>query len=78
MSGEQAFGLWTGYAAFCEETMGVTAEKVGAVVLEPVMGRIEDMKQRAERWGVEADEVLVEEMRKGLAETWRMVEERGV
>jgi hypothetical protein len=33
---ELAFSLWTGYAAFCEESMGVAAEKIGAVVLEPV------------------------------------------
>ena len=36
------------------------------------------MKQRAERLGVEADEALVEEMRKRLAEAWRMFEKRGV
>jgi hypothetical protein len=74
----QAFSLWSGYAAFCEESVGVAAEKLGAVVLAPVMDRIGDMKVRAERLKVEADAETVEEMREGLAETWHMVEERGV
>jgi hypothetical protein len=74
----QAFSIWTGYAAFCEETMGVAAEKIGAVILEPVMDRIADMKARAERLGVEANTDTVKEIREGLAESWRMVEARGV
>lgn len=73
----QAFSMWTGYAAFCEESMGVAAEKVGAVVLEPVMGRIENMKNRAARLGIEAEVGAVEEIREHLAQTWRMVENRG-
>ncbi len=73
-----AFTLWTGYAAFCEECAGVAAEKVAAVVLAPVMGQIEDMKGRAERLRVEADAETVEEIREGLAETWRVMEERGI
>ena len=74
----QAFSLWTGYAAFCEQSAGVGAEKVAAVVVEPAMGRIADMRTRAERLGVEADAQIVEEMRQTLGETWRVVEERGV
>ncbi len=74
----QAFSIWTGYAAFCDESMGVAAEKIRAVVLEPVMDRIEDMKARAERLGVEANAETVEEMRIGLAETWHMVAARGI
>ncbi len=73
----RAFSMWAGYAAFCEESMGVAAEKVGAVVLEPVMGRIENMKNRAARLDVEADPETVEEIREHLAETWRTVEGRG-
>jgi len=73
-----AFSAWTGYAAFCEESMGVNADKVAAVILEPARGRIEDMKLRAERLGVEADPEAVEEIREGLAEMWRVVKERGV
>jgi hypothetical protein len=72
---KEAFGIWTGYAAFCEESVGVSAEKLVAVVLAPVMGRIEDMKARAEPLGLEADAETVEEVRGGLTEAWRVVEE---
>ena len=74
----RAFSLWSGYAAFCEESAGVEAEKVAGVILEPAMGLIADMKARAERLGVEADAEKVEEVRQTLGETWRVVEERGV
>ncbi len=73
-----ALTLWEGFAAFCEESVGVPAEKVVAVVLEPVVDRIEDLKDRAERLELEPDAEMVEEMREGLAESWRTVEERGV
>jgi hypothetical protein len=73
-----ALSLWKGFCAFCEECVGVGAEKIVAVVLEPVAGRIEDLKVRAERLGLEADPETVQEVREGLAESWRVVEERGV
>ena len=73
-----ALSLWAGFCAFCEECVGVEAQKVAAVVLEPVTGRIEDLEARAERLGLEADTETVEEIREGLAESWRVVEERGV
>jgi hypothetical protein len=74
----QAFSIWSGYAAFCEESAGVSAEKVAAVILEPAMGRIADMRARAERLEVEADAEIVEMVRETLGESWRVVEERGV
>jgi hypothetical protein len=74
----EAFGIWTGYAAFCEQSTGVAAEKLASVVLAPVADRIGDMRLRAERLGVEADAELVEEIRVELGEAWRTVEKRGV
>jgi hypothetical protein len=74
---KEAFCIWTGYAAFCEEMAGVSAENLAAVVLAPVVGGIEDMRARAERLGVEPDVGLVEQMREGLAEAWRTVQARG-
>ena len=74
---KEAFGIWTGYAAFCEESVGVSAENLAAVVLAPVVGGIEDMRARAERLGVQPDAGLVEQMREGLAEAWRTVQARG-
>jgi hypothetical protein len=73
-----ALSLWEGFVAFCEECVGVPAESVVAVVLEPVADRIEDLKTRAERLELEAVSETVEEIREGLAESWRVVEERGV
>jgi hypothetical protein len=74
---KEAFSIWTGYAAFCEEVAGVGAEELAAVVLAPVLDGIGDMKSRAERLGVEPDADLVEQVREGLAEAWRTVEARG-
>jgi hypothetical protein len=74
----EALSLWEGFAAFCEESVGVPAENVVAVVLEPVADRIEDLKDRAERLALEAKPETVEEIREGLAESWRAVEKRGV
>jgi hypothetical protein len=74
---KEAFSIWSGYAAFCEESAGVSAEKLVAVVLAPVVGGIEDMKARAQRLGVEAEDGLVEQVREALAEAWRIVEARG-
>ena len=74
----QAYSIWTGYADFCEMSAGVSAEKLAAVVLGPLVERIDDMKARAERLGVEPDGDLIEQIREGLAESWRTVEARGV
>jgi hypothetical protein len=73
-----ALSLWAGFCAFCEECVGVGAEKIVAVVLEPVAGRIEALEARAERLGLEPDAETVQEVREGLRESWRVVEERGV
>jgi hypothetical protein len=56
----------------------VSAEKVAAVILEPAMGRIADMRARAQRLGVKEDAQIVEEVRQTLGESWRVVVERGV
>jgi hypothetical protein len=73
----EAFSIWSGYAAFCEKSAGVSAEKLAAVILAPLIERIEDVKVRAERLGVEAEEGLVEQVRESLAEAWQSVEARG-
>jgi hypothetical protein len=73
-----ALSLWEGFAAFCDESVGVPAEKVVAVVLEPVVDRIEDLKDRAVRLELEPNAETVEEIRERLGENWRVVEKRGV
>ena len=74
---KEAFGIWDGYAAFCQKSVGVGAEELVAVVVAPTLERIGDMKVRARRLGVEPEERLVEQVREGLAEAWRTVEARG-
>src|ERR671920_425561 len=37
----EAFSIWSGYAAFCGECAGVSAEKLAAVVLAPFVEQIE-------------------------------------
>ena len=74
---KEAFSIWCGYAAFCEESVGVSAEELATVVLEPALDLIRDMEARAERLGVEAEADLVEQVREGLAEAWRTVQARG-
>jgi hypothetical protein len=77
-----ALTLWSGIAAFCAESIGVAAEKVLAATLqegpgEEAVSRVEGLKDRAERLGLEPDEESLEEIRTSLAEAWRVVEERG-
>jgi hypothetical protein len=76
--GVRAFSLWAGYSAFCDECVGVAAEKVIAVVVDPAVERIENLKSLAEHLELEADTETVEEIRDGLRESWRVVEKRGV
>jgi hypothetical protein len=78
-----ALCLWSGFAVFCAESMGVAAEKILVATLqdgpgEEALGRVEGLKDRAERLSLEPDEERVEEIRESLAEAWRVVEERGV
>ena len=75
---KEAFSIWSGYATFCEKSAGVGAEELAVVVLAPAVGRIGDMRTRAERLGVEPDAQLVEQVREVLAEAWRIVAARGV
>jgi hypothetical protein len=78
-----ALTLWSGFAAFCAESIGVAAEKILVATLqegpgEEAVGRVEGLKERAERLGLEPDEESVEEISKSLAEAWCVVEKRGV
>jgi hypothetical protein len=72
-----ALTLWRGFGAFCEETVGVEAGALLKVVLEAGVERIEELEALAERLELEPDAETVEEIREGLAESWRVVEERG-
>jgi hypothetical protein len=74
----EAFSVWEGFSGFCEEHMGLEAEDVLKVVAEPGVERVETLRALAERLQIEADSEIVETIREGLAESWRVVCERGV
>jgi hypothetical protein len=61
-----AYSLWEGFSAFCGDVVGVVdAEKVAAVILEPVADRVGGIEARAARLGLEKDADAVEEIREG-------------
>ena len=78
----EALAVWEAFAAFCKEDMGITAEKMLKIVVEPMAGclceRVEKLKALAESGEVEADPEIYEAVREGLAESWRVACERGV
>jgi len=72
-----ALTLWRGFAAFCEESIGVEATTILKVVLEEGVERIEELEDLAGHLDLEPDAETVEEIREGLAESWRVVERAG-
>src|SRR5215211_4182279 len=79
----EALTLWSGFAAFCAESMGVAAEKIIAATLqegpgEEAVGRVEELKTLAGRLGLEPNAQSVEEIGEGLLEAWRVIEEKGI
>jgi hypothetical protein len=73
----EALSIWEGFSAFYREDMNLSPEKVLEVVVEPTLEHIEDMKARVERLGLEPDEEIATAIRKGLAESWSVIIERG-
>lgn len=76
LQAENALTVWRGFGAFSDETLGLNALKALRVVIEPGVSRIEALEDLAERLGIEPDAERVEEIRKGLAEAWQIVETR--
>ncbi len=72
-----ALTLWRGFEAFCERSIGLDAAAVLKVVLEPGVERIEELEDLAQRLGLEPEPETVEEIARGLAEGWRVVEQAG-
>jgi hypothetical protein len=72
-----ALTLWEGFAGFCEQEMGLEAEKVLKVVLEPGVERVENLKALADRLGLEPETEKAAELREGLAEAWSIAAKPG-
>jgi hypothetical protein len=75
---KHALTLWSGFAAFCEECMGVEATTILKVVLEAGVECVKELEDLAERLELEPEAETVEEIKEGLAEAWRIVEKWGV
>jgi hypothetical protein len=74
---EQALTLWRGFGTFCQEHLELEAKKIVRVVLEPGVGRIEELEELAERLELRADSERVAEIAEGLEEAWSIVERAG-
>jgi hypothetical protein len=72
-----ALTLWEGFAGFCEEHMGLEAEKVLKVVLEPGVERVKNLKALTDRLGLEPEMETAAEVREGLAEAWSIAAKAG-
>jgi hypothetical protein len=71
---EKALTLWRGFGTFCREHLELEAEKIVRVVLEPAVGRIEELEELAERLELRTDSERVAEIAEGLEEAWSIVE----
>ena len=60
-----------------EERIRLSPEKVLAVVAEPGLEHVENLKARAGRLGVEVVPGIADAIREGLAESWSVIVGRG-
>jgi hypothetical protein len=74
----EAITLWEGFAGFCTQHIGLEAEKVLKVVVEPGAERLENLKSLGERLELVPNLEKAEEIREGLAEAWGTIIEKGV
>jgi hypothetical protein len=70
----EALTLWRGFGAFSQEHLGLDAEKILRVVLEPAVGRVEELEALAERLEMEPDLERVRGIADNLAELWSIVD----
>ena len=72
----EALTAWSGFAGFCEQEMGLEAEKVLEALGRPLAERVRDLEELSARHEVEADVEGVEECLAIMTEAWRRVIER--
>ena len=73
---EEAMAVWKAYTRFCEDEMGLGAEKVLKATFEPALQNVRFVEELADRLGLEPEPATVEEYRAALAEGWRRVVDR--
>jgi len=72
----EAVAVWEAYTQFCEEEVGLGAEKVLRATFELALLNVRFLEELADRLGLEPEPATVEEYRAALAEGWRRIVDR--
>jgi hypothetical protein len=72
-----AFAVWEAFSGFCEEEMGLSAEKLLQATFEPALEDVDWFKDLSGRLELEADPGAVAEYRGDLGAHWQRIVERG-
>jgi hypothetical protein len=72
----EALTAWLGFARFCEQEMGLEAEKLLEALARPFAKGVRDLEELSERHELEADAEAVEEYLAIMTEAWHRVLER--
>jgi hypothetical protein len=67
----EALTAWLGFARFCEQEMGLEAEKLLEALARPFAERVRELEELSTRYEVEADVEGVEEYLAIMKEAWR-------
>ena len=67
----EALTAWLGFAGFCEQEMGLEAEKLLEALARPFGERVRDLDELNARHEVEADVEGAEEYLVMMTEAWR-------
>jgi hypothetical protein len=73
----EALAVWEAFSGFCEEEMGLSAEKLLQATLRPAREEVAWFGDLCERLELEADRAAVEEYREALVSHWQRITERG-
>jgi hypothetical protein len=72
----RALAVWEAFFCFCEEEMGLSAEKLLQATFRPALEDVEWFGDRCERLELEAERAAIEECREALGAHWQRIIER--
>jgi hypothetical protein len=72
-----AIAVWEAFSGFCEERMGLSAEKLLQATFRPALEDVAWFGDLCERLELEAEPAAVEECRQALGAHWQLILERG-
>jgi hypothetical protein len=67
----EALTAWSGFAHFCEQEIGLEAEKLLKALAKPFAESVQELEELSARHEVEADAQDVEEYLAIMTEAWR-------